>query len=70
MKCTRKNLKCNICFGHVLGDISDIENPDDRADKLMNFVIILQEITYRKAVIETLRMWRKFKRYEVSKIKT
>ena len=55
----RKKIKCPICFGDLLGDISDIEDPDEKADKLMDFCQVLQEIIYRKATIETLRNWRK-----------
>ena len=55
----RKTIKRCICYAELLGDISDIKDPEERLSKLMIFVDLLQDIVRRKTKIETLRNLRK-----------
>ena len=61
MEIRRRTIKCEICYGDLLGDISDIKDSDERFDKLHQFCELLQEICHRESKIDTLSNWRKFK---------
>jgi len=55
----RKTIKCEICYEDLLGDISDIKDPDKRFDEIHEFCLLLQEICWKEATIKTLKNWRK-----------
>ncbi len=59
MKMKRKTIKRCICYAELLGDISDIKDPEERLGKLMIFTDLLQDIVYRETKIETLKNLRK-----------
>lgn len=59
MEIKRKTIKCQICYGDLLGDVSDTKDPDERLERLMDFCQTLQEICWKEATIKTLKNWRK-----------
>jgi len=59
-KIKKTTIKSHNCYSDLLGDISNIEDLDERFEMLNEFCQLLQKICWKQGRIETLRDWRRF----------